>query len=70
MTKPRKPIRIKRRGPDMPAWHKRDEPTTNVASRERSATRQVKKDIRVDEAKMYGNARDWADKRKKEGDER
>lgn len=46
--------------------HAREEPTTNVASRERAATRQVKKDIRTDEAQMYRSARDWA-KRQQRG---
>lgn len=33
------------------SWHD-PEPTTNVASRERSGNRQVRKDIRVDDAKV------------------
>lgn len=44
------------------------EPTTNVASRERAGTRQVKKDIRIDDAKAIRDVRDWRDERKKEGD--
>lgn len=35
-------------------------PTTNIASRERAATRSVKRDIRTDEAKGYNQARKWA----------
>jgi len=47
--------------------HRRQEPTTNVASRERSATRSVKRDIRIDDAKAINDVRDWRDERKREG---
>jgi hypothetical protein len=47
----RTPIRLTRKGPKMGLGHRRQEPTTNVASQERKSTRQVKKDIRVDDAK-------------------
>lgn len=43
--------------------HRRAEPTTNVASRERSAMRDAKRDIRVDDA---GAMRDIKDKREDE----
>jgi hypothetical protein len=38
------------RGRDQMA-HQRDKPTTNIASRERAAMRDAKRDIRVDDAK-------------------
>lgn len=50
MEEPRFPYTMKlRRGTGMA--HSREEPTTNVASKERRAIRDAKKDIRVDETK-------------------
>lgn len=43
--------------------HRRAEPTTNVASRERSAMRDAKRDIRMDDAKAV-RGMDDNDKRK------
>ncbi len=57
----RYPIVIQR-GRDQMA-HRRAEPTTNVASRWRAATRDAKRDIRVDDAKAV---RDIKDKREDE----
>lgn len=57
----RYPIVIQR-GRDWMA-HGRTEPTTNVASRWRAATRDAKRDIRVDDA---GAMRDIKDKREDE----
>jgi len=46
--------------------HKRDKPTTNIASRDRAAKRDAQRDIRSDEARGYGYARDWAKRQERE----
>lgn len=66
MIEPRRtPIKINRKGKKMRNPFHNPEPTTNVASRERAGTRQVKKDIRIDDTKTVRNVRD-----KREGDDK
>ena len=66
----RTPIWLKRKVGNMKFnYHKEPKETTTVASRERAATRSVKKDIRTDEAKGYNYARRWGNQQKRDGDQ-